>query len=667
MSDSPETVPESDPNEPARPEKRVRVTFQPSGTFVDVIPGTSLLEVAARAGYIIETPCGGSGPCGKCMVRVHEGPSEATELERECFSLEELDQGSRLGCQLSVDHEMEVELFAESLLSDSHKFLMEGVQTTGKLDPVVSKVYFDLPKPDRELPESDLERLMRVIGDVKVDLIRMRRIPSFMRKNKWRGTAVIAGDFLLRLEQGDTAKDLYGIAFDIGTTSIVGTLMDLARNKELLAISEINPQITYGDDVLSRIMHVCEDLEALVELQETIIGTINGMIRRMAERMGISQNHIYEISVAGNTTMQQLLCGLDCSALARVPFAPVFSNGQRFRAEKLGLRANPDAFVYVFPQIGGFVGGDTVSALLATRLLHRRDTCLLIDIGTNAEIAVCRGQELYATSTAAGPAFEGARIANGMRARIGAIEKVVIDEDVHLNVIGNTRPNGLCGTALIDTAAELLRHGYLDPVGRLVADQDLPSDTPPRIRRRFLGEKSGRRFVLAFENETSFEGEIALWQPDVQELQLAAGAIRAGINIVLRKIGISADELDEVLLAGAFGNFIRRMNARRIGLLPQLPCDRIKFIGNVTLLGSKLALLSEDKQQEADLIQRKTRRIDLSMDAEFQREFADAMVFPDGDFDQCNEISPFAGTREKTFLMPIRDKSPSETQLDPKP
>lgn len=652
MAEHEQTETAAEAGEGSGQERRIRVTFRPSGRSVYQMPEAPLLEAAARAGFIVATPCGGLGTCGKCGVRLLKGQTSVTEADRDYFTDEELEQGHRLGCQILVDHEMEVELFTESLLSDHHKILMDGVQAKGKLDPVVSKVYFELPPPDRQRPESDLERLRRAVGDVDVDLQQLRQIPAFMRRNNWRGTAVIADRSLLRLERGDTSRALYGVAFDIGTTTVVGTLMDLATNNELLAVSELNPQVTFGDDVVSRILRVCEDREALVELQEAIVETLNGMIGRLTGQQHVSEERIYDISVAGNTTMQQLLCGLDCTALAQAPFSPVFAGGQRFQADELGLHANPDALLYVFPQIGGFVGGDTVAALLAARMLHRRDTCLLIDIGTNGEIAIRRGDEFFATSTAAGPAFEGARITNGMRARVGAIEKVVVDEDVHLNVIGDSRPIGLCGTALIDTVAELLRHGYLDEMGRLAADADLPVHTPPRIRRRFAGQKAERRFVLAFENETSSGGEVALWQRDVQELQLASGAIRAGINILLRRIGITAEEVDEVLLAGAFGNFIRRMNARRIGLLPQVPCDRIKFIGNAALLGAKLALLSQDEQQEAETIQRMTHYIDLSLDVEFQREFADAMVFPDGDYDQCKEVSRFAGAREDALVRP---------------
>ncbi len=633
--------------------KRVRISFRPSGRFVYEMGETPLLEAAARAGLVIATPCGGAGSCGKCLVRMFRDRPDANELERECLSPEELDEGYRLACQVAVARDLEVELFPESLLSDHHRILMDGMDTGGKLDPVVRKVFFDLPPPDRQRPESDLERLRGAVGEVRVDLGRLRELPAFMRKNDWRGTAVIGGGVLMGLEPGDTSKELYGVAFDLGTTTVVGTLLDLTTNGELLAISEMNPQIAFGDDVVSRIQRVSEDPHALRDLQEAIVETFNRIIDRLTRQQGLRANRVYEISVAGNTTMQQLFCGLDCSALAAAPFAPVFSSGQRLRADRFGLQANPEALVYVFPQIGGFVGGDTVSAILAARLLHRRDTSLLIDIGTNAEIAIRRGDDLYATSTAAGPAFEGARITNGMRARVGAIEKVVLGErDVRLNVIGNTRPIGLCGTALIDTVAELLRHGCLDPVGRLRADRDLPADLPPAIRDRFAGEKGERRFILAYEHETGSRSEIALWQHDVQELQLAAGAIRAGIRILLLRIGITVEELDEVLLAGAFGNFIRRRNARRIGMLPQVPCGRITFIGNATLLGAKLALLSREKQHEAGRIQRTARYIDLSLDVEFQREFSDAMIFPDGDLDDCREVRPFAGVPESAAVAP---------------
>ncbi len=633
-----------------RTEKRVKVSFRPSGLYAFEPVGTTVLEAAGRVGIILDTPCGGHGTCGKCRVRVLAGAAAPTAGERAYFTAEELEQGCRLGCQSRITGHCTVEIQTDTTLSDCHKVLMDDVRLRGRLNPVVRKVYFKLRPPTRNRPQADLDRLRKAIGNVEISLRQLRHLPQFLRDNDWSGTAMIARKQLLRLERGDTTEDVYGVAFDIGTTTIVGTLMDLTSNRELAVTSELNPQITHGDDVVSRIMQIREDPGALEELQAVLVETLNGMINTLAENCRAAPHRVYDITVAGNTTMQQLLCGLDPSALGESPYCPVFTNAMRFRAGEIGLQANRDALLYVFPQIGGFVGGDTVAAALAARLVHRRGTTLLVDIGTNGEIVLAKGDQMYAASTAAGPALEGARIRHGMRARTGAIEKVVLDDDVDVNVIGNARPMGLCGTALIDAVAELLRRGLLNRGGRFVADDAIPPETPPAIRARFLGEKAERRFVLASDDETGSGQAIALWQRDVQELQLAVGAIRSGIEILLERFSMQAHELDEILLTGAFGNFIRRSNARRIGLLPQVPSERIKFIGNAASLGAKLALVSLDEQKEAEAIRRRTRFVDLSLDPMFQRRFAEAMVFPEGDLDACGEVRRFAGV-----MMPMSE------------
>ncbi|MFP4500788.1 MAG: ASKHA domain-containing protein [Candidatus Hydrogenedentota bacterium] len=614
---------------------RVRVTFEPTGRYAYEPSGTSILEAAGRVGIILEAPCGGHSTCGKCRVRVKAGISPPTAAESQMLTAEELAEGYRLACQSRVESNCTVEILSQSTLSDCHKILMDNYTYRGRLKPVVRKLYFKLRAPTRNRSRSDLDRLRQVIGNVDVSLRQLRHLPAFLRANEWRGTALLAGNHLLRLERGDTTDAVYGVAFDIGTTTLVGTLMDLSNNEELAVTSEMNPQVTMGDDVISRIMRVQEDASALEELQATLVETLNGMIMTLAEQCHLPNHNIYDITVAGNTTMQQLLCGLDPRALAESPYTPVFSEAMRFRAGEIGLQANRDALLYIFPQIGGFVGGDTVAAVLAARLAHRNGTTLMVDIGTNGEIVLAKGGRMYAASTAAGPAFEGARIRNGMRARTGAIEKVVILDDVELNVIGNARPTGICGTALIDAVAELLRWGLLDRTGRFVTPEALPAHISQELRERLQGLKAERRFILAYSDETSTGKEIAIWQRDIRELQLAAGAIRAGIDILLERFDLAPNTLDEVLLTGAFGNFIRRSNARRIGLLPQVACSRIKFIGNAASLGAKLALLSLDEQKEAKRICQKTQHVDLSLDSAFARRFADAMLFPDGDLDVC--------------------------------
>jgi uncharacterized 2Fe-2S/4Fe-4S cluster protein (DUF4445 family) len=333
--------------------------------------------------------------------------------------------------------------------------------------------------------------------------------------------------------------------------------------------------------------------------------------------------------------MQQVFCGYDPSALGELPFVQVFDEAQVLPAHRLGLRTNPAADVFVFPQVGGFVGGDTVAGMVAARLDRWEKPVALVDIGTNGEIVLAHNGDLQATSTAAGPAFEGARIKQGMRATAGAIEKVLIHDDVRLNVIGNARPIGLCGTALIDAAAGLLRKGILDETGRILPPDELPEGVPDALRSRLVREGSETHFALVREGESRTGEPILLWQRDIRELQLATGAIRAGLNILMRRAGVEPGDLGAVLLAGAFGNFIRRNNARRIGLLPQIPCERIRFIGNAASMGAKLALLSVDERAYADDLRRRAEHIDLSLDPEFQMEFSMAMIFPDGDVDHC--------------------------------
>jgi uncharacterized 2Fe-2S/4Fe-4S cluster protein (DUF4445 family) len=344
---------------------------------------------------------------------------------------------------------------------------------------------------------------------------------------------------------------------------------------------------------------------------------------------------VYELTLADNSTMQQVFCGYDTSALGEVPFVQVFADAQYLPAARLGFTLHPAAEVYVFPQIGSFVGGDTVAGMIAARLDRWDKPVLFVDIGTNGEIVLAANGRMLATSTAAGPAFEGARIRQGMRATTGAIEKVIVGEDVRLNVIGNARPSGLCGTALVDAAAGLLRAGLLEPTGRIVSAADAPADTPPALRARLVSTGAETNFMLAAGSDTASGEPIFFWQHDARELQLATGAVRAGINILLRHAGIAPDQLGAVLLAGAFGNFMRRNNARRIGLLPQVPCDRIRFIGNAASLGAKLALLSSDERDYAARLALRTEHVDLSLDPGFQMEFAEAMLFPDGDLDHC--------------------------------
>lgn len=617
--------------------KEIKVTFQPMGRSVYVLPGTIILEAAGRAGMILQAPCGGRGTCGKCRVKVISGSSSTDKNNHDVLTEELFNQGYRLACQTRVEGPLVAEIPEESLFENQYRVLVDDIGHKGEVNPAIRKKYFELSVPTQKDALSDIARLRSAIGNVTVSIDILQRLPSFIRKNNWHGTAVLVEKNILTLEKGDTTESMYGVAFDIGTTTIVGTLVDLVKGKEVAVASELNPQIAYGDDVISRILRVRENSGALSELRGAVVSAVNSILMSLTQQAGVLKNRIYEIAIAGNATMQQIFCGIDPSALGELPFVQVFDRGHTFSAMRTGLAVNPNAQVYIFPQIGGFVGGDTVASMVAARIDQSEKPVLLIDIGTNGEIVLSNEGKLIATSTAAGPAFEGARIVQGMRAAAGAVEKVVISDDVYLNVIGNSRPVGICGSALIDAAAEMLRAGVLDETGRVLSREELASDVSEKLRERLVKTDGEVNFMLADASITVSGDPLYIWQKDIRELQLAIGAIRAGINILLRRAGLKPEELGVVLLAGAFGNFIRRSNARRIGLLPQIPRNRILFIGNAASLGAKMALKSVNERKYADDLRNKTEHVDLSLDPEFQTEFGMAMMFPDADSGLCED------------------------------
>ncbi|MEE8451535.1 MAG: ASKHA domain-containing protein [Thermoguttaceae bacterium] len=636
-------------------ETEVAVTFQPSGKTVHVLGGTRLLEAAVGAEIVLDQPCGGAGTCGKCRLVVASGASEPTEAEIDLLRAEELDAGVRLACQASVDGPATVEVPQDSLLASHHKILVDGspLEPTS-IDPAVRKRYVELPPPDRDDAVDDLTRLQRAIGPFHIGLELLREMPARLRATNFRGTAVLIDSDLIDAELIDfepenTEAQIYAVAIDLGTTTLVGVLMNLSNAAEpgdnsdeieldrnnldegnqLAVASRLNPQTRFGDDVLSRILHAQQLPQGLSELQESIVEGVDRMIGELAAMAAIGAEQIYEVTFSGNTTMQQLLCGIDPSALGGVPFVPAVGRGLLLPTTQLGLHVHPRATACLLPVIGGFVGGDTVSGILATGLAVSDGPTLLIDIGTNGEIVLFADGKLTAASTAAGPAFEGARILHGMRGTRGAIEKVVVDQQLHANVIGDVPPTGLCGSALIDVAAELLRHGLLTPAGRLCTADQLPDGTLPDLARRIVSHEGHPAFVLAWESETDTGGAVMLTQRDLRELQLATGAIRAGIAILLRRAGVDPADLKAVLLAGGFGNFIRRSNAQRIGLIPpEVPHPRIRYQGNTSLAGARMIAVSKQARIAAEELARRTEHLDLSRDPEFQTTFGDAMIFP---------------------------------------
>lgn len=612
-------------------ESEVPVTFHPPGKPVHVLQGTGLVEAAAGAGIALDLPCGGEGVCGKCRVMVRSGAGEPNAVEHDALAPDELEQGVRLACQTSVSGPMTVEVPETSVLASYHKILARtDANRQVAPDSATAKQYVELSPPARGDDVADLVRLQKALGPFEVGLDLLRELPHRLREYKFRGTGVLAEGRLIDFEAENTESECLGVAFDVGTTTLVGMLVNLNTGQELAVTSRLNPQTALGDDVVTRIQHTMETPHGLDELHEAVARACDEMIGELADQAGISRQRIYELTFSGNTTMLHLLLRVDPRYLAQVPFVPATGSHLLVKAGKLGMRIHPRGRAYVLPVIGGFVGGDTVSGILATGLAEAEGPTLLVDIGTNGEIVLLAGGQLTAAATAAGPAFEGARITHGMRASTGAIEKVIVDGHLRTNVIGDVPPVGLCGSALIDLAAELLRHAVVDTRGRMRPADELPGDLLPELRSRVVAHDGQVSFVVTPEEESGTGKPIVLTQRDIRQLQLASGAIRAGIAILLKRAGLEPRDLQSVLVAGGFGNFIRRSNAQRIGLLPgEIPRNRIRYQGNTSLAGARLVAVSSRARQLAEELARRTAHVDLSTDPDFSTVFAEAMIFPD--------------------------------------
>jgi uncharacterized 2Fe-2S/4Fe-4S cluster protein (DUF4445 family) len=603
------------------------VVFEPSGASASVDAPATIHDAAQAAGLTVHAPCGGQGRCGRCLVRAYFGVGEPTGAEKQTLNEQELAEGWRLACQAQLTGDARVRVPDTSLVS-SHRIAVEGTGRATLVEPNVQKLALRLPAPSVDDPRADLNRVLDAVGahlvtPAGVDVLRL--VPTVLRSSHYQATAVLCGSTLTGLEPGDTSDEAYGAAVDIGTTTVVLYLVHLPTGQVVQVASDLNPQAQYGDDLVSRITVATTQPDGLSRLSEAICSLIDELIGRAASAAGIGRERIYEISVVGNTCMCHLFLGLSPVGLAALPFVPAFRGAQSVRACELGLAIHPEGRVYVTPSIGGFVGADTVGVIVASELDLADGPRAAIDIGTNGEIVVSRDGELYACSTAAGPAFEGARIRQGMRAARGAIDAVTIGEEVAIHVIGHGPPIGLCGSGLVDAVAGLVRAGVVDARGRLLPPEELPS-VPEQVKRRVVQNESGPEFVLAWGEEAGGGRPVSITARDVRELQLAKGAIFAGLSLLLDLVELSPYSLDRLLLAGAFGNYIRRESAMAIGLVPNLPEERIESVGNAAGLGARLVLSSVSLRRRAEEISRRVQHVELAEQEGFYDRFAEAMA-----------------------------------------
>jgi uncharacterized 2Fe-2S/4Fe-4S cluster protein (DUF4445 family) len=606
--------------------ERVLLRFLPDGTEVRVPTGTPIFDAASWNGVAIDSTCGGHGTCRKCKVQVLRGDVPVSPLDPRAFSAQELRDGWRLACRAPAREDVVVNV---PPLQTRPKAALVGVGRHVILRPAVQKRYVELDEPTMEDQRSDVQRLLDAIDDLEpqVGLAVVRKLGTVLRASQFRVTAVIVDEEMIDVEPGDTTGRRHAIAFDLGTTTVVATLLDLESGQPVAVQSMLNRQQPFGADVISRISATMLDPDALEQLRSRAQESLAQLAAETCEEAGVAADEVYEIALCGNATMMHLALGIDPEPLSMAPFVVTAHDLPPVLASDFGVSVHPRAPAFVFPSLGAYVGGDIVAGMLATGLSRDRRIRLFIDVGTNSEIALGSNERVLATAAPAGPAFEAAQIRCGMRAAEGAIEGVTIGDDaLELQVIGDAAPMGMCGSGLVDCVAELVRAGLLDHSGRFVPDEDA-AQIAPRLAQRLTKIGEERVFVLAARGVDPAES-IYLSQRDVRELQFAKASIATGWNILLREFDLEAGDIQQVLLAGSFGAYLSPASAVRIGLVPRLALPRIVSAGNVAGEGAKMVVLSQRERAEAQSIVREVQYVELSGRADFNDLFVDQLAFP---------------------------------------
>ena len=619
------------------------VTFQPSGRRGPAAPGQNLLDVARGLGVEVESVCGGKGTCGKCRVRIEsttDSVSAPTETESRLVTAGAVAAGMRLACQTLVATDVQVFVPEESRRTKQVVRKEAGVRTV-PLDPAIRLYHVVLEAPTMDDPTADTERLLaglerqNGLAGMDVDLQVMQALPDVARRAKWDLTAIVwRGETVVDVRAAADHCRALGLALDVGTTTIAAYLTDLSSGDVLATESAMNPQVAFGDDVIARLYYAAHHSEGLNALHDAVVAEVNQLAQKAVERGGAVLTDIRDVVMVGNTAMHHLFLRLDTRSLGVAPFVPALQGAVDVRASDLGMTFHPGCRLHVLPVEAGFVGADNVGVLIAEEPYNQDEVLLIIDIGTNGELVLGNRRRLLSASCATGPAFEGSHIEFGMRAAPGAIERVRIDPgtlDVRFKVIGlegwhtdypagEVRARGICGSGIIDAAAEMLGAGIILPSGNL----------NPQLSNERLIMEAGRprRFVIAWPGETALDRSITVSLKDVRSVQLAKAALRAGAEILLRTYGV--ERPDRVILAGAFGTYIDKHRALAIGMLPDCDPAVVTSVGNAAGDGARFALASLAKRREAAWVANKVEYVELATDPDFQREYIQAMSFGPG-------------------------------------
>jgi len=622
---------------------KFKVKFLPDEKVIETDKGSTLLSCAISAGIYINSSCGGDGVCGRCKVIVKKGFVQTQPTGR--ISQEEKSKGYVLACLSTVQGDLEIEIPPESLLGVDRISVYTKAEEVEKGESVISedlfihsplatKLFLELPEPTQADRISDLERLNRQIRKevdipiMQTGLVNIRRLGELLRSSDWKVTVTLGNrnktTEIVLVEPKDTSSKNYGIAFDIGTTTLTGQLVDLNTKKVLGTKITFNRQATFGADIISRIIYAQKE-DGLEVLHHAVIDGMNMIIRELIKEHGKNLNDLTCCLCAGNTTMVHLLLRVDPTYIRRDPYVPTANFVPVVRTVEAGIKINPRGLLACVPGVSSYVGGDITAGVLSCGMDTTEKMTLLIDIGTNGEIVLGNKDWLICAAASAGPAFEGSGVVCGMRAVSGAIQRVKIDPknySVKYETIGNIKPSGICGSGYIDLLAELMTAGVIDKNGKLRSDKNI---------KRIRDSEWGKEFVVVYKKESASDLDIVITESDIENLKRSKAAIFSAVSVLVKHMGLEFSQIDKIFIAGGFGTYLDMKKAITIGLLPDMPKEKFSFIGNSSVVGARQILLSSDAFNQAHEIAKKMTYFELSVDSKYMDEYVAALFFPHTD------------------------------------
>jgi len=646
---------------------RFQVTFLPYNTSIEVAAGQSVIRAAMEAGVHINASCGGDGGCGKCRVMIEQGQVEGGISEH--LSQEDRDKGYRLACQAHVNEAVTIRIPVESAIDTSallrqsprqtariKQMDLDDIKEQGLFAPPMEKLYLELPPPSAGDNLPDISRLVNYLRirheerGLEISLPVIRKIPSVFREQDFKVTVTVARPVrpsgknqIINVEPGDTTDSNYAVAMDIGTTTIYGQVVDLGTGEVLAEAGKFNGQISYGEDVISRIMFA-EKPEGLETIHQVVIETVNQVLAKIIKQSKVARECISLLTLAGNTTMTQLLLKVEPRYIRRSPYVPASRIYPHIKACDLGIDLDDHVTALVYPQVSSYVGGDIVAGVMGSGMYRTEKMTLFLDIGTNAEVVIGNRDWMACAACSAGPAFEGGGIEFGMRAAKGAIEDFSIDPETlepMIVTIGNVRPKGICGSGLITMVAILFEMGVINNQGKF--DRDLGTD---RIRKT----KDIWEYVLAYKDETQIDRDIVINEIDIENLIRAKGAIYSGCMTLLAEVGMGPDDIEQIILAGGFGSYVDLEKAMVIGLLPEIDAGRVNYVGNASLLGARMSALTNRIREEVVGVTNMMTNFELSETPSYMDNYVAALFLPHTDVDRFPKVKTQMEARRQALV-----------------